>query len=329
MGALRLLLALLVATSHLAVVVKDNPEILCGQAVIAVRLFFVLSGFYMALVLQAPRSRYRRATDFYMSRLLKLLPMYWVLSAITFAIAASTRGDFFPLLYPYRAWHGIDMSTLQGGALAYIATTLISLIGSDTWTWLGVNPSSGAWSIAPAYSSGATWALVLSAVPQAWTLGLELGFYALAPLLARTRTVWLLVIIGASNRAEVRLCSRAAVRPVAARPRAAVFPVRHDRLSSVSLSGGVRHSNRAHRCRARRAELSRLYFAPASIRCSIPELCAHNAMVDDASLALACVIALAIALDLLIARPIDVLRGRFGARLRDIKTPPTRAMPAE
>ena len=138
MGALRLLLALLVATSHLAVVVKDNPEILCGQAVIAVRLFFVLSGFYMALVSQAPRSRYRRATDFYMSRLLKLLPMYWVLSAITFAIAASTRGDFFPLLYPYRAWHGIDMSTLQGGALAYIATTLISLIGSDTWTWLGV-----------------------------------------------------------------------------------------------------------------------------------------------------------------------------------------------
>ncbi|MGB9173214.1 MAG: hypothetical protein WCC35_16695, partial [Bradyrhizobium sp.] len=157
---MRLLLALLVATSHLAVVVKDIPEILCGQAVIAVRLFFVLSGFYMALVLQAPRSRYRRATDFYMSRLLKLLPMYWVLSAITFAIAASTRGDFFPLLYPYRAWHGIDMSTLQGGALAYIATTLISLIGSDTWTWLGVNPSSGAWSIAPAYSSGATSALV-------------------------------------------------------------------------------------------------------------------------------------------------------------------------
>jgi peptidoglycan/LPS O-acetylase OafA/YrhL len=46
-------------------------------------------------------------------------------------------------------------------------------------------------------------------------------------------------------------------------------------------------------------------------------------------LALACVIALSIALDLLIAKPIDSLRVRFGARLRSLQNLPARVMPAE
>jgi peptidoglycan/LPS O-acetylase OafA/YrhL len=329
MGTLRLLLALLVATSHLASVVEDIPEILCGQAAIAVRLFFVLSGFYMALVLQAPRSRYRRATDFYMSRLLKLLPMYWVLSAITFAIAASTRGDFFPLLNPFQAWHRIDMSTIPGGALAYIATTLISLIGSDTWTWLGVNPSSGAWSIAPAYASGATSALVLSAVPQAWTLGLELGFYALAPLLARTRTVWLLVIIGAS------IGLRFAFAPGPPFDRSLLVLELPFFLSGMIayrvVSSLAAFATRTGRIDAALGALS--YPAYISHLLVFAVLYQSSALTmpwwTTLPLALACVIALSIALDLLIAKPIDSLRVRFGARLRSLQNLPARVMPAE
>jgi peptidoglycan/LPS O-acetylase OafA/YrhL len=194
MGAFRLFLALLVATAHLNAAVEHIPDILGSHAVAAVRVFFVLSGFYMAMVLQ--QGRYKRPQDFYASRLMKLLPIYWIVGAIT--LIAAAFGGSLPGNDPIRSWHQIDIPAMPASVVAYTATSLVTLIGSDTWTWIGFSSVNGAWSLAPRYADYATSPLVLSGVPQAWTIGLELCFYALAPFLARMRTTWLISMIVAS-----------------------------------------------------------------------------------------------------------------------------------
>jgi len=63
---LRAILVLLVVGSHLHAL---------GGAAFAVKSFFIISGFYMALVID---TRYYAlpVSDFYTSRLLRLLPLY-------------------------------------------------------------------------------------------------------------------------------------------------------------------------------------------------------------------------------------------------------------
>ena len=75
MGLLRTILALLVVGSHLGAF---------GGATFAVKGFFIISGFYMALVIS---TRYHKLPvgDFYASRLLRLLPLYWVIGLLTVA----------------------------------------------------------------------------------------------------------------------------------------------------------------------------------------------------------------------------------------------------
>jgi peptidoglycan/LPS O-acetylase OafA/YrhL len=204
-GALRLCLALLVATAHLAAVVKAIPVWLIGHAVFAVRAFFVLSGFYMALVLS---ERYDRPWAFYASRLMKLLPIYWLISVVTILGAAAVApSDLLPPFGIGAQWQRTSLVALPLTPLAYTAATLTTLVGSDSWVWLGFAVTTGAWSTAPAYGPYATSVLGFSGAPQAWTLGLELWFYLLAPFLVRMSTTWLVGLIAASL--GLRACCQA------------------------------------------------------------------------------------------------------------------------
>jgi peptidoglycan/LPS O-acetylase OafA/YrhL len=204
MGALRLFLALLVATAHLAAVVPGVPAALSSQAIPAVRIFFVLSGFYMALVLS---QRYRQPWSFYASRMLKLLPIYWLVSALTAVIVATTPigEETLPYFQLLAGWRRIDLADFPIFADAYALGTLVTLFGSDTWMWLGFSPVTEALSLAPSYAPKVATGLSFTAVPQAWTLGLELCFYLLAPFLVRLRTMWLTVLIAASIGLRVYL----------------------------------------------------------------------------------------------------------------------------
>jgi len=130
--------------------------------------------------------------------LLKLLPVYWAVTILTFAaqfwLCGSGR-DLFVSVNPVRGWeHLIDGGGLTAASGAYLGISLISLLGADTWLWLGLSTHGAGWNVAPLYAPGATSGLALTAVPQAWTLGLELCFYLLAPLLVRARLRFLLVL---------------------------------------------------------------------------------------------------------------------------------------
>jgi peptidoglycan/LPS O-acetylase OafA/YrhL len=196
MGTFRLILALAVASGHLATLLQDIPDAIGGHAVSAVRAFFAISGYYMARVLAD--GRYERPAHFYASRLLKLLPLYWVVSGLTILVDAA--GAWRPLLH--FGWQHVTELIGSPIALLYVLVSGLTLIGADTWVWLGFNP----WSVGTFHGVGLT-AFHFTAVPQAWTIGIELQFYLLAPLLMRLRSHWLVAIIVAS------LALRLAIEP--------------------------------------------------------------------------------------------------------------------
>src|SRR5258708_6221408 len=83
MGILRVILALSVVVAHVGPLFGLR---FFGGGVMGVETFYMVSGFYMALVLS---TRYRgRTRDFYFNRFLRLFPVYWLLVATFFVCSA-------------------------------------------------------------------------------------------------------------------------------------------------------------------------------------------------------------------------------------------------
>jgi peptidoglycan/LPS O-acetylase OafA/YrhL len=184
LGILRTILALLVVGSHLHAF---------GGAAFAVKSFFIISGFYMALVIN---TRYYALpiSSFYGSRLLRLLPLYWIVGLLTLIaeIVLVPRGQYFDkLASPLAYGAGLDLSSLPLSIIFYIGVSLATMLGLDTGLWLGFDRVGGALSIAPNFAPGATSVMALNPVPQGWTIGLELLFYAMAPFIVR-RPIWVI-----------------------------------------------------------------------------------------------------------------------------------------
>jgi len=173
MGSIRVLLAVAVLVAHTNALFGLR---FFGGGVIAVECFFVISGFYMALVLS---SKYQRISDFYFNRAVRIYPLYLaVLAALTIASTsyrlATGRwlGSF--LLFA-------DASPVQ----AFVAGLAnIGIFGSDLIHFV------------PLDSSRQLSDLLL--VPVVWSLAVELTFYLVAPFLNRRSTKILFAIAAAS-----------------------------------------------------------------------------------------------------------------------------------
>src|SRR5687767_13772537 len=86
MGIIRLLLALAVVVAHSPTAVTLHNWVLPGG--IAVQAFYIISGFYMALVLNEKYTFPGSTKLFYQQRYLRLAPMYWVTIFITVGACA-------------------------------------------------------------------------------------------------------------------------------------------------------------------------------------------------------------------------------------------------
>jgi peptidoglycan/LPS O-acetylase OafA/YrhL len=173
MGALRLVLALSVVVWHL-----PNTQVKLVHGGSAVILFFIISGFYMALVLN---ERYVSAREFYMARALRIFPPYYAMCAIAIAWYAYTST---PTLFTS------SMGQPLAARVGLIATNVL-LIGQDWFqgiinllTWAG--PSTIALRIAAHFPANFFTDPPFMLIGQAWSLGSELLFYLLAPLIVRS-----------------------------------------------------------------------------------------------------------------------------------------------
>lgn len=170
MGLLRLFLALSVIAGHAQTTVFGVNGI---GAWYAVNFFFIISGFYMAMVLNG---QYKTVSNyqFYKSRVLRLFPAYYVGLALCFVVYYSSISYFFGTLTPL-------------SKILYVFQNAF-IVGQDISHVFCVENINGVCA-----NSGA-----LTINPPAWSLAVELGFYLVAPFILRNKAkTFGFVLVGA------------------------------------------------------------------------------------------------------------------------------------
>jgi peptidoglycan/LPS O-acetylase OafA/YrhL len=191
MGLLRMLLAFSVLTSHMHGRGIFGFRILYGG--LAVECFFMISGFYMALVLNEKYNRPGNYISFLWQRLLRLFPaylgillLYLVVEGLLSLAAGRPRADYVPWfmygsLLSLKTW-----ATLIGSNLF--------LFGQQFLVFQAIDPATGELCFTGRYYADPIPAPAFIFIGPAWSLSLELAFYLIAPLLVR-RPAWFQVLI--------------------------------------------------------------------------------------------------------------------------------------
>lgn len=152
----------------LAVVVSHNHFAAATSGYLAVLAFFVISGFFMAMVLN---ERYAgRTGTFYAARFLRLWPAYITVLVLT---AIFIR----PITLYYGSWV----------AQAYSYFVLITMWPYETLYWFGFN-GFGETAFLSGVGTNANFspAIFHTNLSPMWSVGIELSFYMVAPLFARS-----------------------------------------------------------------------------------------------------------------------------------------------
>jgi len=183
---LRVALAMAVLLSHLP---PATFHFMGGG--LAVQAFFIVSGFYMSLVLDG---KYADRGLFYTNRLLRLAPTYFVMLAI--AGVALVGFDISAT-----AWPAVFESAYSNPTSAIIlAIENVFVVGQEMLYWFKIAPDGSLFldleGGLPTQEEPVAWQALV--VPQSWSLSMELMFYALAPFLARLGWRALVAIAAAS-----------------------------------------------------------------------------------------------------------------------------------
>ena len=184
MGILRFVLALSVVTTHCGRLFGEI-NFIGGQ--LAVQSFFIISGFYMSLVLNSKYnacSNFNNYKLFITNRLLRLYPIYWVVLLLTVLFFLATNYNHF-----------LEFNIFDIPSLLYILFTNIFIFFQDLVMFLGVNENSGSLYFTKDFHSTNPKLYEFLFIQQGWSLGIELLFYLIVPFIIKKSNYFLILLI--------------------------------------------------------------------------------------------------------------------------------------
>ena len=190
MGVIRFLLAVSVVFAH----ANSRFSLVGGQ--VAVQAFYIISGFYMSLILN---EKYIGANGSYKlfitNRFLRLYPVYWsvLLLTIIFAVVVYffNVGSGPNALGSFIAYFG----TMKISSIAFLIFTNVFLFFQDMVMFLGLDTSNGSLFFTSNFRETNPQLYNFHFIPQAWTIGVELTFYLIAPFLVRSKLKFIILFI--------------------------------------------------------------------------------------------------------------------------------------
>lgn len=186
MGILRVFFALCVIAFHCGSSYLLSPEL-------AVECFFVISGFYMSLILN---EKYINPSDnllFIKKRLIKLLPPYYFYSIIALVVSFSIfsyTGSSPEMLFMFESLP----NNMNVFTKVYILISNLFIIGHDQALFLAIDNTGSLFYSTSVYSENNP-LIRLYALQVAWSIGLEFVFYIIAPYLLRKRIKIIMLIL--------------------------------------------------------------------------------------------------------------------------------------
>ena len=186
MGMLRLYLALCIVVAHS----RHYMPFAWLDPLQAVQVFFLISGFYMELILTR---KYTNTYAFYSNRFLRIFIPYWTCLLLVILVSMMCRavcGDALAMS------SYVDGQTGKNGifGICLAAISNVTVFFQDAVSFIQDEAGKGV-------------SLVISMgkvrnplhhyllIPQCWSVGVELLFYLCVPLLHKARTRWLLAAI--------------------------------------------------------------------------------------------------------------------------------------
>lgn len=189
MGTIRLLLAISVVIAHSTDIF--GFRLVGGQ--LAVQAFYIISGFYMALILKEKYIGVNKSYKLFISnRFLRIYPVYWVVLIATVLVSLAaflySGSGFFRVYADY-------FDSMSVGSFLFLIISNVILFFQDMILFLGLDTSSGNLFFTSNFGLCDPVLSNFLFVPQAWTISLELMFYLIAPFLVNKKVKSLVVII--------------------------------------------------------------------------------------------------------------------------------------